>query len=117
MPAKNSISGQIWLMVVAVGILFSILLVVISKNKKTVYLKPKDPNSNTPKETNPDFSKTQANENEEVQRSELQTLRQSAVSMSVGEKSGATEIVQDWLGDSPSEETNNDSDKEEDKTN
>ena len=54
-------------------------------------------------EKNVSFTKTAANNNEEVQKSELQTLRQSAVSMSVSEKAGANQIVQDWLSDSAPE--------------
>ena len=42
-------------------------------------------------------SVTAANESNDVVRSELNSLRQSAVSMSVGQKEGATQIVQDWL--------------------
>ena len=59
------------------------------------------------------FSKTSANENEEVQKSELQSLRQSAVSMSVSEKSGANQIVQDWLSDGAAEEDNEEQDNKE----
>ena len=44
-------------------------------------------------------NQTLANENTDVQRSELNSLRQSAVSMSVGQKEGATQIVKDWLDD------------------
>ena len=38
-------------------------------------------------------------EDENVLRSELRTLRQSAVSMSVNQKEGATELVKEWLSD------------------
>jgi hypothetical protein len=42
---------------------------------------------------------TMALEDENVLRAELRTLRQSAVSMSVNQKEGATEIVKEWLSD------------------
>ena len=35
----------------------------------------------------------------------MQSLRQSAVSMSVSEKAGANQIVQDWLDDGSSSES------------
>ena len=50
---------------------------------------------------------TKANENDEVVRSEMQSLRQSAVSMSVSEKTGANQIIKDWLDDSTDSENNN----------
>ena len=104
---NNSFSGQMWLMIAAVIILLIILFVLVSKNKGPVYLKPKGnsdgegpvPSSDNSPST---FPQTNANENEEVQRSELHSLRQSAVSMSVSEKAGANEIVQDWLNDGSS---------------
>ena len=43
------------------------------------------------------LSDTAANENDDVMRSELKSLRQSAVAMSVSQKAGANEIVKDWL--------------------
>ena len=58
---------------------------------------------------------TQANDNDDVKKTELQSLRQKAVSMSVSEKAGANQIVQDWLGDTESEESddNQETQKEE----
>ena len=85
------------------------------KNKQPVYLKPKTPNNSNNKTesidktstTNQNVSsledvpfettQTQANENNDVVRSELKALRQSAVAMSVSQKDGANQIVQDWL--------------------
>ena len=101
---NGGLSGQMWLLVIAVVLLTLILILNLTKNKKTVYLKPKgdgETQNNKPSASKADvsFSQTQANENTEVQRSELQTLRQSAVSMSVSEKDGANQIVQDWLSD------------------
>ena len=95
------------LMIVAIVLLLLILFFMMTKNKKTVYLKPKNNNGQSPSE-NIMFAKTSANENDEVQKSELQSLRQSAVSMSVSEKAGANQIVQDWLGDGTAEEDEND---------
>ena len=53
-----------------------------------------------------DFDKTQANENSDVVRSELKSLRQSAVAMSVSQKDGANQIVLDWLETEGDDESN-----------
>ena len=52
--------------------------------------------------------KDSIDENDEVLRSELQSLRQSAVSMSVSDKAGANQIVQDWLDDGEDSPQNSD---------
>ena len=51
-------------------------------------------------------------EDENVVRAELKALRQSAVSMSVNQQEGATQIVKDWLADG-SELSDSESDGEE----
>ena len=88
---------------------------MVMKNKEPVYLKPKTKNNenSTPSAEikTAQYVPTQANENEEVLKSELQSLRQTAVSMSVSEKTGANQIVKDWLDDSGPETT---SDNQED---
>ena len=120
---KSGMSSQMWLMILILILLLAILLVVILKGKQTVYLKPKNNNENNldaqslkTANSNPvEFVATQANENDDVKKTELQSLRQKAVSMSVSEKAGANQIVQDWLGDTESEESddNQDNQKEE----
>jgi glucan phosphoethanolaminetransferase (alkaline phosphatase superfamily) len=113
-------SPQMWMMILIFLLLLSILLVVIMRGKQTVYLKPKNNNGNDSSEnssiSNPiQFGATQANQNDDVKKTELQSLRQKAVSMSVSEKAGANQIVQDWLGDTESEESgdNEETQKEE----
>ena len=110
---NQGMSVQMILTIIAVALLLLILFFIITKNKKTVYLKPKNSGASTNNSKNMTFSKTSANENEEVQKSELQSLRQSAVSMSVSEKSGANQIVQDWLSDGAAEEDNEEQDNKE----
>ena len=51
------------------------------------------------------------NENTDVVKSEVKSLRQSAVSMSVGQKEAATKIIEDWL-DEPEENNQDESEKE-----
>jgi len=102
---NQGISTQMVLMIVAILVLLLILFFMIMKNKKPVYLKPKNNNNNSESNNNVTFTKTEAHNNDEVQRSELQSLRQSAVSMSVSEKTGANQIVQDWLSDGTTDDT------------
>jgi len=42
---------------------------------------------------------TMAHQDDNVIRSEMQSMRQSAVSMSVGQKEGASQLIKDWLSD------------------
>ena len=107
---KRGLSGQTWLMILVLVLLMVILLAVVMRGKQPIYLKPKPSTENGGNNVNQavqqapaaSFTQTQANENEEVRKSELQSLRQSAVSMSVSEKAGANQIVQDWLDDGSS---------------
>jgi len=113
---KSGMSSQAWLMILIL-LLLAILLVVITKGKQTVYLKPKNNLETPPVKTagsgSAEFIATQANENDDVKKTELQSLRQKAVSMSVSEKAGANQIVQDWLGDTESEESDDNQKEEE----
>jgi hypothetical protein len=84
-----------------------------------VYLKPKTNNGNGVKKTaesdtedeSIEFTTTHANENEDVMRSELKSIRQSAVAMSVSQKDGANQIVKDWLDDSGDDSSSNANDE------
>tara|TARA_Y100000389_G_scaffold92377_1_gene89081 strand:+ start:1256 stop:2584 length:1329 start_codon:yes stop_codon:yes gene_type:complete len=110
---QTGLSSQMWMMILILLLLLAILLVVIMRGKQPVYLKPKSSNKNKQEafsdnvsSANPvQFSSTQANENDDVKKTELQSLKQKAVSMSVSEKAGANQIVQDWLGDTESEDS------------
>lgn len=110
---QGGLSSQMWMMILILLLLLAILLVVILRGKQPVYLKPKGGKQNKPEtlsdnvsSANPvQFSSTQANENDDVKKTELQSLKQKAVSMSVSEKAGANQIVQDWLGDTESEDS------------
>jgi len=103
---RNLSSGNnlmLWIVVAIIILLLIVLLIVVLKNQKPVYLKPKKNEETEPQEATISTSEgttnnqTLANDNQDVQRSELNSLRQSAVSMSVGQKEGATQIVKDWL--------------------
>ena len=118
-----------------------ILLVILSffnKGPKTVYLKPKGNNIGTKQDIQPtkeDTADTEDHQNhnlanpinepistsptgayadDSVIQSDLKNIRQSAVKMSVGQKHGASQIVQDWLDDGgESNEDNADNTKDE----
>ncbi len=118
-------SGLLWGALGVIIVLLGTVLLFVLKGRQPVYLKPKanksskpDPSdsvqavpeehtqsSNDPVESI-DFDKTQANENSDVVRSELKSLRQSAVAMSVSQKDGANQIVQDWLETEGDDESN-----------
>ena len=119
--AKQGLSMQMWLMIIALVLLMIILLIMVMKNKQPVYLKPKTPIADNIQSTSvntngePTYGPTTANENDDVLKSEMQSLRQTAVSMSVSEKTGANQIVQDWLDDSSPEGTTDDATETENK--
>ena len=106
-------SGLLWGALGVIIVLLGTVLLFVLKSRQPVYLKPKankasDVNNDaatTPVENTTvnaeavdstesiDFDKTQANENSDVVRSELKSLRQSAVAMSVSQKDGANQIA------------------------
>ena len=113
---------------VLIGIV--VLLVLLSffnKGPKTVYLKPKEqkdqsannsensivsepsitnaPSSITPETLQAELTK--AYEDDSVLQSDLKTIKQSAVKMSVGQKHEASQILKDWLDDGKSDDGNN----------
>ena len=110
--------GLLWGALGVIIILLGTVLLFVLKGRQPVYLKPKtkkpladnegsqgvpsdDPVVTKNEMSNVaeavEFDKTHANENSDVVRSELKSLRQSAVAMSVSQKDGANQIVQDWL--------------------
>jgi hypothetical protein len=125
---SSSDSTLIYLGLGAIIFLMFMLLFLKKNKQEVVYLKPKDAaKKKTKKEkkskvdekeetaaampteeipvpeapTNP--YATMAFEDENVIRAELKALRQSAVSMSVNQREGATQIVKDWLSDGGSD--------------
>ena len=120
---------------VLIGIV--VLLVLLSffnKGPKTVYLKPKKnnegssnvdedntltPNINKSSAASPVTNETlqaeltKAYEDDSVIQSDLKTIKQSAVKMSVGQKHEASQILKDWLDDGKNEDTDNNEKDEE----
>ena len=104
MSSSNALDSKTWLIVLLVVLFMAAILFLVLKNKQPIYLKPKENNNsnNTNHIKDKNFSApptTEAHNNEDVVRSELQSLRQQAVSMSVSEKAGSNQIVKDWLDD------------------
>mgnify|MGYP001170356697 CR=1 FL=1 len=100
-PAGGLTSGNNILLII-VGIVALILLVLVfvlaRKKKKVVYLKPKkSAEAAAPQNQGYTPPPTESNYNEDVLRSQIKSLRQSAVSMSAGQKEGASQIISDWL--------------------
>ena len=99
------------LIIIFVTALVGAVLLKFGK-KKTVYLKPKDTTPQPP----PGYTTppTTSNANQDVLQSEVRSLRQSAVTMSAGQKEGASQIISDWLDEGTSgDDGDNNSEKEE----
>ena len=118
---SNRTSLYIIIGVVVLLLLLLLVFVLMKKNKKVVYLKPKvnadknvssNENTSAPASTQFTMPPTGSNHNTDVLQSEIETLRQSAVSMSAGQKEGASQIISDWLEES----SDNDQSTEEDNT-
>ena len=127
---------MMWIAFAVIILLLGILMLLITKNKQPVYLKPKNLNNGTGTSNGAssndqtlsqntitaqtdevdatsntetlDLAATNANEDGDVKRSEVKALRQSAVAMSVSHKDGANEILKDWLESSDEEGGNSD---------
>lgn len=125
----ENLEGDDTILWVVLGLLMLLLIVLVildRRGPKTVYLKPKqnkDANqaektadtgstttpAPTTTQTTETFDATSAYADDSVVQSDLKSMKQSAVKMSVGQKQGASQIVQDWLDDGGD---NNDSSKE-----
>jgi len=116
---ENSSSKMpLYIIISVVVALVVFLIILLTRKKKVVYLKPKNSdgtnNDNAPP-PQPAYTAppTVSNENTDVIRSEVRSLRQSAVTMSAGQKEGASQIISDWL-DEGSEGNNSDDNNSDD---
>ena len=101
------------IIIVFISVALGLLILKLNK-KKVVYLKPKNnPEPPQPQAFTP--PPTESGENTDVLRSEIRSLRQSAVTMSAGQRDGASQIISDWLDESSSDDDSDDNteDKEE----
>ena len=118
---REGVLGGSKIMSSVIFILLIICLMIVTflaasnKKPKPVYLKPKMKNSKKGASENSE-EKTEITSSEstssplmhdhDATRSELRSLRQTAVSLSVGEKESASALIKDWLEDNPSKEGN-----------
>ena len=121
---KEGVLGGSGIMSSIIFILLIICIMIVTflaaSNKKPtpVYLKPKTKKS--PKGV-PEINDERADDNasieptspiprrdEDAVRSELRSLRQTAVSLSVGEKENASALIKEWLEDNPNKEGDSD---------
>jgi len=113
----NITDKQGMLIILVVILSLVVYLVMAMKKQQPIYLKPKsnlDPSNNNSNEHESGLGQpTQAHTTDDVLRSELQSLRQSAVSMSVSEKAGANQIVKDWLDNKVDDDSEDNSNNEE----
>ena len=72
-----------------------------------------DWNYTGPKETTETFDATSAYADDSVVQSDLKSMKQSAVKMSVGQKHQASQILKDWLDDGNKEDSENNEQVEE----
>jgi hypothetical protein len=119
MQIGNSGPGMMNAIIFLILILFIIMLLFFTLNKKnkTIYLKPKIKKKSSKKDgkiiNEQETINEQINHTEEMKdkstyqqdddsiRSEFKTLKQTAVSLTVGEKENATNLIKDWLDDNP----------------
>ena len=114
----SSIMGYVLIIFLVSGLIVVTFLAVNNKKPKTVYLKPKDKKGTKTKKgadknksdrgennaTDPEATTPLPRQDEDAMRSEIRSLRQTAVSLTVGEKEGASSLIKEWLEDNPNKE-------------
>jgi len=110
----SGIMGSVIFILLIIALMVVTFLAAGNKKPKTIYLKPKGAEKEKDKkkdsdETEPEVEKQEQEEapapsprpDEDAMRSELRSLRQTAVSLTVGEKEGASALIKEWLEDNP----------------
>jgi len=116
----SGIMGSVIFILLIIALMVVTFLAAGNKKPKTIYLKPKGAEKEKTKdnkkggkkdsdETEPEVEKQEQEEapaptprpDEDAMRSELRSLRQTAVSLTVGEKEGASALIKEWLEDNP----------------
>ena len=119
---KSNIMSSIIFILLIIALMVVTFLAANNKKPKTVYLKPKgqdnkkeskknkkaksepkaEPEIEKEAEPKPEPVNTKTPKpDEDAMRSELKNLRQTAVSLTVGEKEGASALIKEWLDDNP----------------
>lgn len=116
----SGIMGPVIFILLILALMVVTFLAASNKKPKTIYLKPKGAKKEKAKdkkkgekkdsdETEPEVEDEEQEEaptlaprpDEDAMRSELRSLRQTAVSLTVGEKEGASALIKEWLEDNP----------------
>jgi len=116
----SGIMGSVIFILLILALMVVTFLAARNKKPKTIYLKPKGAEKEKAKdkkkgekkdsdETEPEVEDEEQEEaptlaprpDEDAMRSELRSLRQTAVSLTVGEKEGASALIKEWLEDNP----------------
>ena len=114
----SSIMGYVLIIFLVISLIVVTFLAANNKKPKTVYLKPKNKKgtktkkgsdkNNSDSERDIDSGFTSAppplRPDEDAMRSEIRSLRQTAVSLTVGEKEGASALIKEWLEDNPNKQ-------------
>ena len=115
----SGIMGYVIIILLIICLMIVAILAAGNKKPKTVYLKPKgkgkekdkkkDKNGSDEGDETSELPPEPATPpppraDEDAMRSEIRSLRQTAVSLSVGEKEGASALIKEWLEDNPNKE-------------
>ena len=113
----SGIMGYVIIILLIICLMIVAILAAGNKKPKTVYLKPKGKSKEKDKKKDKNGSDegdetseppreppAPPRPDEDAMRSEIRSLRQTAVSLSVGEKEGASALIKEWLEDNPNKE-------------
>ena len=130
---SSSIMSYVLIIILIISLMVVTFLAANNRKPKTIYLKPKEsgkenknkadkkesvgskdekPESDQKSEDDevaaevPAAPPSPPRPDEDAMRSELKSLRQTAVSLTVGEKEGASTLIKEWLEDNPNKEEN-----------
>ncbi|MBC8256645.1 MAG: hypothetical protein H8E85_04975 [Candidatus Marinimicrobia bacterium] len=125
---SSGIMGSVIFILLIIALMVVTFLAASNKKPKTIYLKPKGGEKEKPKEKKKEKKKEAKKDpkedesekedekpeeipkpaapppprpDEDAMRSELRSLRQTAVSLTVGEKEGASALIKEWMEDNP----------------
>ncbi len=127
---SSSIMSYVLIIFLIISLMVVTFLAANNRKPKTIYLKPKDSGKEKKDKSEKEKSKKSKNDkaesdekdeddevvpevlttqqlprpDEDAMRSELKSLRQTAVSLTVGEKEGASALIKEWLEDNPNKE-------------
>ncbi len=115
---NSSIMGYVLIIFLVISLIVVTFLAANNKKPKTVYLKPKNKKGTKTKkgsdnneadseglnDTEPVSVSPSPRPDEDAMRSEIRSLRQTAVSLTVGEKEGASALIKEWLEDNPNKQ-------------